>query len=82
MTKIDHVTQANAATRARLDQATRECLLAIVVTQGKPLKIPQTQLDELWASHRLIVEHDGESVILRTEKAAPIIEASANKLPA
>lgn len=80
MTEIKHLSEASAATRARMDQATRESLLAIVVKQGKPLKIPQATLDEIWAGHRLIVEHDGENVILRAEKAELVVPPEEPKL--
>lgn len=78
--KIQHASQVSAATRARMEQATRESLLAIVVMQGKPLKIPQATLDEFWNSHRLIVEHDGENVLLRAEKADLVVASDEAKL--
>lgn len=77
---IKHASQTDAATRARMDQAMREALLAIIAAQGKPITIPQATLDEYWASHRLILEHDGEHVTLRAEKANLVVAADAAKL--
>ena len=58
-----HISQLDPVARARADQATRDALLAIVAGQALPIRIPLDQLDEISASHRLIIESDGEAIM-------------------
>lgn len=75
-----HISQLDPVARARADQATRDALLCIVAGQAKPIRITIDQLDEVSASHRLIIESDGEAITLRAEKADLIIASETAKL--
>lgn len=75
-----HISQLDPVARARADQATRDALLAIVAAQPLPLRILIDQLDEIAASHRLIIESDGEAITMRVEKADLIIASQTAKL--
>jgi hypothetical protein len=67
--KPKHISEISPAQRARADEKIRECLLAIVLQQAKPVKIPLAVLDAASSLNRLVISVDGENVILHTEKA-------------
>lgn len=66
-----NIAELSPTKRAIADQSIRECLLAIVVAQGKPVTIPIAELNRIAAVHRLIigVDHEAGVVILTTEAA-------------
>lgn len=65
-----HFAQLDPTRRAMADQVTRDALLAIVVAQGKVVRIPLIDLDEITELHRLMVTIDrkGGYVELQAEK--------------
>ena len=76
MTDPKHISQLDPARRAMIDQATRDCLLAIVMQQGKAVTFPLDVLNAASESHRLIIEVDRAAgvVTLSTERAETIIQ--------
>jgi hypothetical protein len=74
---VKNISQLNPTKRAVADQSIRDCMLAIVVAQGKPVTIPIQDLNEIAANHRLIltVDHKAGLVVLQSEAfAAEIVK--------
>jgi hypothetical protein len=79
---IKHISEMKPTQRAKADEAIRECLLAIVVAQGKPVVIPIDQLDQIAADHRLVVSVNPKTnlVTLTAESHAAEIVKGAQRL--
>ncbi len=71
MTEPKHISQLSAADRALAAQQIGHALLAIVASQGRPVTIPVSQLDDIAATHRLKIEQENGYLVLTAEEAAP-----------
>ncbi len=77
-----HVSQLDATGKARAQQTIQDCLLAIVASQPRPLKISLEDLNEYGAAYRLKIEIEDGSVILTSEKVSLVKTVAPPKLKA
>lgn len=82
MTKPTHINKLKPTQRAIADQSIREAMLAIVAAQGKPVTIPIADLNQIAATHRLVIEvdHIAGAVTLTAQKAPEQIQDPKPKL--